>query len=161
MVGARLARRGPRDWIAGAVCLALGVGFASARFAEVRRLPTDVLEASFALEWRQRIERSAAVASVERAGNQVTILPLYDGITAGRVPISASGELLRLSELPRPAYYYRSSLCATPEGRPACETLERGAPLELIDDRRLAAHPSMRWTRYEGGEVRVTLFRVR
>jgi hypothetical protein len=59
------------------------------------------------------------------------------------------------------SFYYRSSLCATPEGRPACEALERGASLEVVEERELSAVASLPWLPLPGGPVRVGLYRVR
>lgn len=123
------------------------------------RLPTDVREALFVRELRPRLEPGARVAYLERAGSGVARLPLYQGNE--RAPLGDADSSFDLRSLPAPAYYFRSSLCATPQGGPVCAALERDVVLEPVAERALPALPSMRWSAYAGDEVRVVLFRIR
>jgi hypothetical protein len=154
--------RTPRAAQIGATLLVgAAVVLSRARWTELSALPTDGLEARFVRLARSRIEPHAAVGYVERAGTRVDILPLYDGVTAARVPLAAEKPIGSLSELPRPAYWFHSSLCSTAEASGVCERLERSAPLELVAERTLPARPSMRWNGYLGDSVHVALYRVK
>jgi len=133
---------------------------AVARFPLATWLPTDAIEARWAREWRTRIEPTAAVATVERAGRRLARLPLYSGLGPDRVALSAESSPSSLTDIPETAYYYRSSLCSTVDGRQACDRLERGSRLELLEERELPARPSMRWLKYDTDRVRVALYRV-
>jgi hypothetical protein len=133
---------------------------AVARFPVAVRLPTDALEARWAVEWRTRIEPTAAVATVERAGRRLLRLPLYSGLGPDRIALSAESSPSSFADLPEASYYYRSSLCSTAEGRSACERLEHTGRLELVEERELPARPSMRWLKYDTDRVRVALYRV-
>lgn len=167
----------PRTFLPAAVCLFAVVGRARtlrqslafllvagsllalpARIA-FARLPTDVREALFVRELRGRLEPGARVAYLERAGAQLARLPLYS--SPERAPLGDADSSFDLRSLPAPAYYFRSSLCATPQGDPVCAALERDVDLEPVAERALPALPSMRWTAYAGDEVRVGLFRIR
>jgi hypothetical protein len=58
-------------------------------------------------------------------------------------------------------YYYRSSLCAAPEGAEACQRIEGGAKLAPVVEREFPARASMRWSPLlVGPTVRVGLYRV-
>ncbi len=118
---------------------------------------TDALEARFADEWKLTLPPGARVAYLERAGSQISVLPLRAGQRAALTPSDAD---LSLGSLPPPAYYVHSSLCSTRDGAPTCEALERSAKLELVTERRLPARPSMRWHGYQTAEVSVALYRV-
>ena len=124
------------------------------------RLPTDAREAEFVRTLRVRLELKATVAYLERADSQVSVLPLYAGRTARRAPLRNDDVAFDLGSLPQPAYYFRSSLCATPHGAPVCAAVERGVHLEPVAEATLPAIPSMRWNAYQGDEVKVTLLRV-
>lgn len=157
---ARVARnREHRRAVAVAIAVA-GIVVAAVRFSTLTLLPTDSREASFAREWRETLPSGAMVAYVERAGSRILRLPLYDGVTPARpFPIAIDDGVPALGELAGPIYYYRSSLCATDAGRSACESLERGLPLEPVIERELPALPSMRWHPYARDSVHVELSR--
>lgn len=153
-----VSRRGVARALAVAVA-GLAVGASAVRWRALTRLPTDALEQSFALEWRARLPPGAIVTYLDRVGNDIMTLPLYDG--AGLAPRgeplsrgpSASGGA--------PRYYYRSSLCSLAAGAPLCAAAERGRRLERLEVRELPAIPSMRWSRYQASPVRVELARER
>ena len=57
-------------------------------------------------------------------------------------------------------FYYRSSLCATAEGREPCRRLEEELRLEQMWEGELPALRSMAYMDYQETTVRVGLYRV-
>jgi hypothetical protein len=139
---------------------AAALGAAVAQFRTLTTLPTDAEEALLVSSWRDQLPEGALVAYVERAGDHIFTLPLYDGVTNARAfPITLGrGERPDLARIAGPLYYYRSSVCSSPAAAAACDDLERGLSLEKIFERDLVARPSMRHP-YRGPMVRVKLAR--
>jgi hypothetical protein len=164
VLGAAMARVRPSRVVAGrflaAALMALGGWLWVTRATLAKTLPTDVLEAEFLVRERARFSPGAVVAYVERAGDRVTVLPLYDGLTASRVPLRVDEPPQRLSDLPKPAYYVRTSLCSSSEARARCAALEQSAALELVSEIELPARPSMRWHPYDTARVPVRIWAV-
>lgn len=145
---------------------ALGVGALAAvwsvtDWAAITRLPTDVREQTFAMQWREHLPPHAVVAYLARVGDAIVTLPLYP--TAKDRP---RGEAL-WSDQPVPApggagprYYYRSSLCSTDGGASFCDKFEHQTHLGRVEALDLPAIPSMRWNRYSAAPVHVELSRV-
>lgn len=158
---ARLAHTRARALAIGSGVGLAGLALAALRWTSLTALPTDAEEARFALEWRDGLPADAVVAYVERAGERISVVPLYDGVTGPRAfPIRAGeGRLPDLAVLGGPLYYYRSSLCSSEKGRSACDALERSVKLETVAERELPARPSMRWHPYSADRVRVVLSR--
>jgi len=154
LIAAAARRRSAQKPLAAALALATLLALPS-RWA-LTRSPTDALEAAFVRELRGKLE--GRVAYLERAGTQLSVLPLFH---LERAPLREDDVRFELASLPGPAYYFRSSLCSTARGAPVCAELERSAELELVTERRLRALPSMRWNAYAGDEVRVALYRIR
>ena len=139
----------------------LGVGaLALAMIFAMRPLvvhPTDAREQAFALEWRERLPQGAEVASVDRAGKRLLSLPLVgEGLPTWRRVDEHGGAHYGAG----PRFYYRGSLCSTPEGAPICTAFERAHHLELIETRRLPAIASLPWAPLSPGEIDVALYRV-
>lgn len=111
---------------------------------------TDNHELSWCLEWRETLPARARVASVSRADRRVLILPLFGTDLPYAVTADAIG----------PNYYYRSSLCSTPEGRPFCESFESQHRLRPLATRRLPSRESASWLPLPPGEIEVALFAV-
>jgi hypothetical protein len=163
----RLARtpRGAR--ITAASVLVAGALSAALTAGALRPRATDVLEASWVARWRERVPTGSCVVYLSRAGARVLLLPLYDacGIDGADMGLlSTQRPPPEVGELAAQVYYYRSSLCSTPEGRGYCEALERTLtlePLEGIEGRDLPAVASMHELNYDRPTVRVGLFRVR
>ena len=156
VVATRLRRLRQAQRLAAAVMVVAALAASASR--QALALPcTDALEASFVDEWKRTLPAGARVAYLERAGSQISVLPLPAAQRAALTPLDAN---LALGALPPPALYFRSSLCSTPAGAPTCEALERGARLELLSERSLPSRPSMRWHGYLTNEVRVALYRV-
>ena len=57
-------------------------------------------------------------------------------------------------------YYFRSSLCSTTDGRPACTRFEAHYNLEAIAEARLAAVPSLTHLNYDSASIPVGLYRL-
>jgi hypothetical protein len=110
-------------------------------------LPTDALEQSWALEWRSSIPRDATITAVGKAGERVFALPLRT-----YRPVEHKPNDVR--------FYYRSSLCSTPEGAPLCARFESEHRLAAIMSRRFPARASLPWLPLPEGEIEATLFRV-
>jgi hypothetical protein len=129
------------------------------RWREHSTIPTDAEEQAWAQRWRERVPRGASLVYLSRAEERIVMLPLargrwrVHGVNIRQEPL--------LPQLYAGSFYYRSSLCATPEGRPACEALERGASLEAVEERELSAVASLPWLPLPGGPVRVGLYQVR
>jgi hypothetical protein len=137
----------------------LGVALSAKQWSRVTERYTDVREAGYALEWRERLPAGAEVVYLERAGPRTLRLPLYERVTASRRNLSTRDALPDLSAFSGTIYYYRSSLCSTEEGASACQKLEASASLQLVAERELPAIPSMRWNPYPTTRVRVALYR--
>jgi hypothetical protein len=125
-------------------------------------LATDVLEEMRVAAWPSLLPADATVAYLGWAGERVQTLPrnfpgeerihlqMLDG-RAGQVDLETSGGAL---------YYYRSSLCSSPDGRAICDSIERRYALEPVDEAVLPARPSMLNLAYDRPVVTVTLYRV-
>jgi hypothetical protein len=57
-------------------------------------------------------------------------------------------------------YYYRSSLCSSPEGAPICVSFERRARLRLLESRRFPSISSLPWLSAPAGDVECALYVV-
>jgi hypothetical protein len=139
--------------------LAAGLAGIAVRWRGHRTIPTDALEQAWATGWREQIPPGAPLVYLRRAGDRIVMLPL--AADRWRVRAVDTGQEPLVSPLRSGAYYYRSSLCATAEGGPACEALERGATLDLIEEKTLPAIASLPWMPLTGASIRVALLRVR
>ncbi len=129
------------------------------RFEQLAALPTDSLEAQHFIQWRQELPLDADVRYLARAGSRLLVLPLYtrDGVPRAR-PLADGAGLPAIKK--RPLFYYRSSMCSTPEGRASCTRHQESARLQLVAQATLPARSSMRWDGYAASEVQVALYRV-
>lgn len=137
------------------------LGVAARQRGAWARVPTDALEADRVRAWRDTLRAPASVTYLERAGHEVFVLPLY--VRRGGVRVRAWVPSTAAPGAPalRPGdYYYRSSVCSTPTGRPWCEAIEGGLALVPVSVASLPAIPSVRDVRYEASRVRVGLYRV-
>jgi hypothetical protein len=159
---ARIARARRRQLAFAAALAAAAVLAAVLQWRQLTSLPTDAEEATLALEWRQQLPDDAVVAYVERSGNYILTLPLYDRATKARAfPMTLDdGPLPNLARVAGPLFYYRSSVCSSPQAVARCAELERALELEPILERELGARPSMRHP-YATPTVRVKLARRR
>jgi hypothetical protein len=121
-------------------------------------IPTDVLEQSWALEWRDSLPSGTTVAYLERAKDRIVMLPLVEGGSIQRMGLTS--EELPFSVLQPGMVYYRSSLCSTVEGAAACWGLERTVALEKIGERQFPAVASLPWTPLGDKPIVVSLYRV-
>jgi hypothetical protein len=112
-------------------------------------LPTDALELQWAMQWREELPRGATVAALQRAEHRLLLLPLTGDALPVAVPLEST-----------PAFYYRSSLCFTPEGAPECVMFESTHKLRMISARRLPSIASLPWAPMPAGEIEVALFAV-
>lgn len=120
-------------------------------------LTTDAYEQQWCLAWRETLPRGAEVASLVRAGERILFLPFHgDGLPAV-VPIGDGGSSPFTTGR---RYYYRSSLCAVPEGAPICARFEAAHRLRLVASRRFPASESAPWMRFPNAEVDVAVFVV-
>lgn len=144
-------------WIEPACVLVIGVVLLGWRWEQHTTVPTDVLEQSWSMQWRDGLPPGSRVFYVGRAGDRVFILPLYEGMPARAIAV---GSRRMGNRLQRGDYLYRSSLCSTGEGRKVCEELERGVELTVVMERTERATPSLPWLPLEGERVRLGLYRV-
>jgi hypothetical protein len=115
----------------------------------LRALPTDALELQWAMQWREELPPRATVGALQRAGDRLLILPFTGEGLPVAVPLESA-----------PTYYYRSSLCFTPEGAPECVMFESTHKLRPIAVRRLPSIASLPWAPMPEGELEVGLFVV-
>jgi hypothetical protein len=149
-----------RTWLTLATLLA-GCVATLATWRPMTTLATDVLEEMRVASWPSLLPAGATVGYLGWAGDRVQTLPrnfpgeeriqldVLDG-RGGPVDLETSGD----------AYYFRSSLCTSPEGRTVCDTIERRYELEPVDEAVLPARPSMFNLGYDRPVVTVTLYRV-
>lgn len=156
---ARWPRQGP--WLVALLLLGLGTPGIALRWKQHTTFPTDALEQAWALRWRSELPQGAHVIYLHRAQDRVLMLPLY-----GEGPVRATGVAVgpetTPSPTPRPGdYYYRSSLCSTPEGMASCKALEGRLRLQVVEERSLPSVASQPWAPLRNGPVRVGLYRLR
>ncbi|MEZ4222707.1 MAG: hypothetical protein R3B13_17325 [Polyangiaceae bacterium] len=154
---ARAARR--RRFLPAAAAVALtGLAWRS-HLHTVTLLPTDALEAREFAAWRAALPEDATVLYLGRAGQGITMLPLY---SEGKGPHAhaLSVDSAHLGPLPRATHYYRSSLCSTAAGRLACAEHLRRWRLSQLRSATFPARSSMRWMEYEGAAVEIALYRI-
>jgi hypothetical protein len=157
--------RSSERWLALSVACAAGT-YAVLSARSVCTLPTDAREIAWAIEWRRALPADAAVYWVGHAQQRVVDLPLYDGARMPQpMPLAPGGGLDDGSGSsgapPRgKAYYYRSSLCSTPDGREACDAFERSHGLTLVERRTLPAIASLPSLPFTQPTVDVALYRI-
>ena len=150
-----------------ALAVALAVLFvvaAHAMWKPLNRLPTDAIELDHALAWRDGLPTGAVVASVEYAGFYVLTLPIYSGSGSRRlasIPLDVTAPPPDLRAYGRNVFYYRASICSTPEARAYCAAVEAHNPMDPVVTYALPAIPSMRHLAYDTPTVSVGLYRVR
>ncbi len=139
--------------------VALGVGLLALVHGVLERpstvMATDAREQAFCMEWRETLPPGAQVAAVQRASDRVLALPLTGVGLMRAVSIEAAAPRVAPG-----AYYYRSSLCATPEGAPLCTAFEQQHTLRLMSSRQLPAIPSTPWLPLPDREIEVGLYLV-
>ncbi|MCA9690826.1 MAG: hypothetical protein KC636_14560 [Myxococcales bacterium] len=138
-----------------ALALAYRVAFGPALTVD----PTDAAEARWARVWRASLPTGARVVYLGRADARVLVLPLFgDGAPVDAVGLEANE--LAAAWLAPGTYYYRSSLCATPEGERACATVEHDAALTPVVTRELPAVASLPWLPLAPGSIDIGLYQV-
>jgi hypothetical protein len=153
------ASRSPRALTAVVVAIAIvGVGHAIVRWSELTLRATDVEESRWVRTWRDDLPARARVVYLARAGERTYALPIYP-VEGGLVPIAMDVAQADTIALAPGSFYYRSSLCATPEGEAACSTVESRYRLSSIDERTLEPVPSQPWAPVDRPVV-VGIFRV-
>ncbi len=146
-----------------AIVLSIAIAGMPARWALVEELPTDARELAHLLAWRESIPVESTVAYVGAVGRRRLFLPMHGDWTPmspASFRIGADERAPDLRLLGSDVYYYRSSLCASPEGEGFCDDLEGLYRLERVRSAALPSIPSERGLGYEGDVVHVTLFRV-
>ncbi|MBI2392284.1 MAG: hypothetical protein HYV09_22035 [Deltaproteobacteria bacterium] len=121
-------------------------------------LPTDAAEQAFCLEWRERLPPGAQVAWLERAGARVLALPLDGHALPRAVRIQDDATPTLAKDGPR--FWYRGSLCETPEGAPRCTAFERSHRLRPIESRTLPAVASLPWLPIGPSPITVQLYAI-
>ncbi len=120
---------------------------------------TDAREQAWALEWRATLPSDATVIYLGRAEERVLMLPIYRQQALRELPLRA-GEALPALPDERTLYYYRSSLCSTPEGAEACARLEHELPLGAAQYLDLPPIASQPWHPLGPAAVSVSLHEV-
>lgn len=152
-------RHGPLAiWLAASSIGGVAMAWHIATFSFATELPTDAREAALVREWRAELPEGAVVGHLERAGNQIVGLPLYDRRSVRFFADRSPADLTALGTSP---FLYRSGLCTTVRGRDFCESIDAQYVLEPIRTAVLPAVPSMEGLDYDRSEVEVGLYRVR
>ena len=144
---------------------ALGLALLVSGLGPLLQRSTEQLEYAFLRDPMRRLGEGARVAYVQRAGLRVMTLPEHlvpgwaCGTTSGLSVIRA-GDLVKGYDPGESRYYVRTSLCATPEGAPRCDEVERGAPLTELTSITLPAHYTMKSLPYSQDTVTITLYSV-
>ena len=147
----------------GAALALLGLAglWAAERAAGLLTLPTDALEQAWVREQRSALPADANVAFLGVAHRRVLHLPLYGACVQGTPraeQLALDEPLPDLAGLAGTPIWYRSSLCATPEGGPRCAAIEGRWELTPIATTELPARESMEGLGYEGPSVPVGLY---
>lgn len=135
------------------------VAVASVHLIRDRRsteLTTDGHELAWCLDWRETLPPRSEVTSLRRVGGRTLMLPLFGGAQPGWLPFDSD----RIPTITRARYYYRGSLCSTPEGSPACSEFESTHRLRPLLSRRVPSRPSAFWLPLPPGEIEVVLFAI-
>ncbi|MCS6898637.1 MAG: hypothetical protein RMJ98_07455 [Myxococcales bacterium] len=156
---ATLATIRKRRFWAPATLATVGVAAVVFRWPEYTTVPTDVREQAWAQGWRETIPPGSSITYLSRAGERIVMLPLDR--ERWHVQALTTGQETTVPRLPTGGYYYRSSLCSTPEGRPVCEALEQGGSLEAVVEQVLPGIASLPWLPLPRDPIRVGLYRVR
>lgn len=157
-----VARARWQAWALAAVLALGGAGFAARHYREVTTLTTDALELRTLLAWRDRLPAGSTVVFLWRAGDHLLAFPLYPAID----PLRRRTLALDVRQAPpslagRNLYWYRSSLCATSQGRAYCDAVERRLTLDPVVSATFPARWSLRLVDYDRDPVPVGLYRVR
>lgn len=148
--------------VVAALVLAVGLAFSLSVWREQTLLPADVQEAQFAMRWRLLLPGGANVFYLERAQDQLFIVPLYRELDVRVVPLTVENDVARRASIVGPTdYYYRSSVCSTHQAREFCARIEAEWELEPVAVAELPAIPSFPKQPYAEDPVRVGLYRVR
>lgn len=139
---------------------AAGALYCARQRATASLLPTDVREVQALREWRARLPARSTVVHLRSVGSRLLALPVYGASTQGIDAAAVLPEQAWLLHVDGPLYYYRSSLCASPEGAELCSQLEARLELQRVEERTLPALPSAPWIAYPEPQVQVWLARV-
>jgi hypothetical protein len=132
----------------------------------LRARTTEQLEHRFFREALAALPPDCRVAYVQRAGKRVLRLPEYalradEDRPRNAVEVGSSADVLDLHARGGCLRYARTSLCASADGRAACEAIEQGLALTPAASARFPARPSYDELPYDRDEVDVALFEVR
>ena len=139
----------------------LGVTLIGIRYEAQTVIPTDTRELRWAMQWRTRLPAGANVDYLARAEKHTIGLPVYDTSLIQATGRTAEGLVILPKTAGSLVFYYRSSLCSTPEGAPSCRQFERSLDLEPLETRVLPSQSSLPWLPPYDGPIEVGLFRVR
>ncbi len=131
--------------------LSLGSGRA------ISTLPTDARELSWVLGWRGSLPPSAIVYWYGHAGRRILDLPFYERAPMPRTVRLEDGPIALAT---RDAYYLRTSLCSTDDGRVQCEQFERSHHLVPVQRQELPAIGSLPSLPFSVPTVQVVLYRI-
>jgi hypothetical protein len=156
-------RRSSHTWGLALLIALAGLGWSAKHFRAFTLRPTDALEQRAWMRWRDRLPPAATVAWLSRAENHILALPIYpatDPRCLQAVPVTSLDERVSLPPGDR-SYWYHASSCSSPEGRAACERLERTLQLEPVFNTTLPGRWSMAHVGFDRASVPVGLYRVR
>ncbi len=120
---------------------------------------TDATELNLAGQWRTQLPDSADLIWLARAGERTLNLPVYTHFPIHARPWTA-GNAAPAVHRSSPTFYYRSSLCSTPEGHQACAAFEANHELTPELTWELDAISSLPWLELPHQPIAIGLFRV-
>ncbi len=142
-----------------AVLALAAIGATQLRAGEITVFATDVVETNLVRQWRDTTEllpRDQPLYYLGRAGPRGLVLPLYARPLVTRL----AAKDLADTQIPAGTLYYRSSLCATPDGRDPCRVFEHAHRLTPLQHATLPNVASQPWLPYPNGPLEVMLFKV-
>ncbi len=153
-------RAGRSPWLLAGGLLLVSLGYAATRAGALFELPTDAAEQAWILTQRSELPEDATVSFLGAAGPRRRLhLPLYGECGTGEGPVASP---LSEQNVGRDLHgiWYRSSLCATDDGRALCDAVERRLSLRPLQTTDLVAKESMEGLGYDDGTVHVGFYAI-
>ncbi|MGE3670863.1 MAG: hypothetical protein AB7K71_14445 [Polyangiaceae bacterium] len=140
-----------------ACAVGAGLGWGWENRSNYLTLSTDALEIRAANSWKHELGAGAYVAYVSRAKQRVLVLPFYDKSEVGSARLADDAQTIATPSF----YYYRSSICSTPDGRDLCARIEARLELTPLKEITLPAVASLAHLPLDPQPITVVLFKAK